>query len=317
MMHLGWVYSSFFLRHDTGRTHCERPERLEAIVEAVSESGLKERLRPIDFDFADPEVIGWVHEPAYVELLRLACEDGMNLIGDDETRICRESYDVARLAVGGVLAACDAVMEGKVDRAFCALRPPGHHAERDHAMGYCLFNNIAIGAEYLVRRHGLSRVAIVDFDVHHGNGTEHLFETRDDVLFVSLHEEPESCYPGTGYEHDVGREAGEGFTLNVPLAPGSDGRKVRRVFIDKILPRLQAFAPQFVLLSAGFDAATDEPIANLNYRPDDYGRLTEQLAAVADEYAQGRMVSVLEGGYELGSLKRCVLAHLHALVQSG
>jgi len=174
-MRVGWVYHTFFLKHDTGPMRPERPERLETIVQALDRANLLCQMVPVGVESAGVSVIERVHEPAYVELVRLACEQGMTCLGDEETNICVESYEVARMAVGGVLAACDAVMSNRIQRAFCAVRPPGHHAERDQAMGYCLFNNVAIAADYLVHRYGLHRIAILDWDAHHGNGTQHIF----------------------------------------------------------------------------------------------------------------------------------------------
>jgi len=314
-MRVGWVYDRFFLRHDTGPTHPERPERLEALTHALATSGLLGRMVSLPFGPAVPEVIGRVHEPAYVELVRLACEGGMTFLGDNETHICPESYEVARLAVGGVLAACDAIAAGAADRAFCAVRPPGHHAGRDRAMGYCLFNPVAVAAEYLIRRHGLARVAIVDWDVHHGNGTQAIFEDRDDVLFISLHESPPQ-YPGTGYESETGRGRGVGFTLNIPMPPGSGDSEYRRAFAKRVVPRLDAFAPEFILISAGFDAAAEERIANINLEPASFAWMTQELLAAANRHAKGRVISVLEGGYDLPSLERCAAAHVRALLEA-
>lgn len=313
-MNVGWVYDNFFLRHDTGPSHPEQSERLRAIDLALTAAGLLSRMRPLSFGPADPEVLAWVHEPAYLHLLELACDEGMTFIGDRETCICRESYDVARLAAGGVLAACDAAMDGRITRAFCAVRPPGHHAESDHAMGYCLINHVAVAAEYLIRRHRLQRVAVVDWDVHHGNGTQHIFEQRNDVLYISIHEDPRWLYPGTGYETEIGIGPGAGYTLNVPMPTGSGDDAYRRAFEQKITPRLRDFAPQFVLLSAGFDAAAEERETDINLQPESYAWMTEAMCQVADEHADGRLVSVLEGGYDLHSLQRCATAHVEALL---
>ena len=313
-MAVGWVYDRYFHRHQTGPEHPERPERLEAIVAALAEADLLEKMCPLTFGPASVEVLGWVHEPAYVDLVRLACAEGMTFLGSAETVIGPESYEAARRAVGGVLAACAAVMAGRVGQAFCAVRPPGHHAEREQAMGYCLFNNVAVAAEYLVRRHGLERVAIVDWDVHHGNGTQHIFEERSDVLYISLHEAPGFLYPGSGYAHEAGRGPGAGYTLNVPIAPGSGDSAYHQAFVEKVLPRLETFAPQFVLISAGFDAAGADRTADINLEPQSYDWMTRELMAVAQRHCRQRIVSVLEGGYELASLARCAVAHVRALL---
>ncbi|MDM8005884.1 MAG: histone deacetylase [Phycisphaerae bacterium] len=316
-MAVGWVYDRFFHRHQTGETHPERAVRLEVIVSDLTAAGLLGRMRHLPFQPAPTDIVSWIHEPAYVELVRLACEQGFSFIGSSETRICPESYDAALLAVGGVLAACDAAMSGEVPRSFCAVRPPGHHAERDLAMGYCLFNNVAIAAEYLVRRHNLKRVAIVDWDVHHGNGTQHAFEERRDVFYVSVHQMPESLFPGTGYERETGRGPGEGFTLNIPMKPGSGDREFHEVFDTQIFPRLDEYEPEFVLVSAGFDATRGERVASLDLESSSYGWITQAVVEIAKRHARGRLVSVLEGGYDLTRLGQCVIEHITAMMDEG
>ncbi len=313
-MRIGWIPHYHFLRHDTGSTHPERPERLEAIAEALANAGLLDHLQTLAIEPAGPEVLASVHEPAYVELVRLACEQGFSFIGSQDTNICPESFEVARRAAGAVLAACDAVMVGRVERAFCAVRPPGHHAERDRAMGYCLFNNVAVAAASLVRRHGLARVAIVDWDVHHGNGTQQIFAERGDVLFISLHEWPFYLWPHSGEADETGAGPGAGFTLNVPMRPGWGDAEYRRAFAEQVIPRLDAFRPQFVLISAGFDSAAADRSADILLEPASFEWMTRDLVAVADRHAQGRLASVLEGGYDLTSLGRCAVAHVRGLL---
>jgi acetoin utilization deacetylase AcuC-like enzyme len=224
---------------------------------------------------------------------------------------------VAALAAGGILAACDAVIAGQVRRAFCAVRPPGHHAEADRAMGFCLFNNVAIGAEYVVRRHGLARVAIVDFDVHHGNGTQHIFESRSDVLYISLHERPASLpFPGSGEADEVGRGPGKGYTLNVLLDRGSGESDYLAALDNAVIPALDRYGPEFLLISAGFDALMDDTISHISLDPDSYGSITRRLVRTAEQYCGGRLVSVLEGGYDLPNLGSAVVAHIRALLKS-
>ena len=314
MRRVGWVYHPFFLRHDTGTAHPECPVRLEAIAEALAEV---ESLQSIPFDPISVETLGWVHEPAYVKLVQMACEEGMSFIGSEDTHIGRESFDVALLAVGGALGACDAVMADDAARVFCAVRPPGHHAGRDRAMGYCLFNNVAITAEYLIRRHGLERVAIVDWDVHHGNGTQQIFAERCDVLYISLHESPPYLFPYTGYAREDGVGDGKGFTLNIPMRPGSGDAAYRQAFADKVIPRLDAFEPQFVLVSAGFDAARSDRTADIDLQPESFGWMTRELCGVADRHADGRLVSVLEGGDDPSTRKRCVVEPVRAMWGGG
>jgi acetoin utilization deacetylase AcuC-like enzyme len=314
-MGFGWVYDRRFLQHDTGPGHIERPARLEVIVDTLDQLGLLGRMEPVPFGAATAAQLALVHDPVYVELVQMMCEGGFTCVGSPDTAVCPKSYDVAVLAAGGVLAACDAVLADRVSRAFCALRPPGHHAERDQALGFCLFNNVAIGAEHLIRHHGLSRVAIVDFDVHHGNGTQHIFEERADVFYISLHERPESlAFPGTGAADEKGRGAGEGYTLNVPLDRGSGEPQYRAALETQVVPALHRYRPEFLLVSAGFDALMWDRISHLSLEPNSFGWITEQLVQVAERYAGGRLVSVLEGGYDLSNLGPAVAAHVASLM---
>jgi len=313
-MRVGWVFHQDFLKHHAGPLHPERPERLDAIVSALTGEGLLRMMQPLDFAPAAPADLSGVHDPAYIDLVRMACREGITCVGSKETRICRHTYSAAMLAVGGVLAACEAAMNGGPRRSFCAVRPPGHHAERDYAMGFCIFNNIAVAADILVRKHGLERVAIVDFDVHHGNGTQSAFESRADVLFVSIHQDPATLFPGSGYESETGHGKGRGYTVNVPMPPGSDDAAYRRAFAEKIMPWLYRYQPQFLLVSSGFDAVRDDPISRINLEPDSFAWMTLELVGLAESCCGGRLVSVLEGGYELDSLRRSVVAHVLSLM---
>jgi acetoin utilization deacetylase AcuC-like enzyme len=313
----GFLYDPYFLRHDTGASHYEHPERLLAILEGLDDNNLSQCLTKLTPEPVPFEALTRVHEPAYVDLIRMACEEGMGFLGAERTRIGRESFEVARRAAGAVLTACDAVMEGQVDGAFCLVRPPGHHAGRDQVMGFCLFNNVAVGAEHLIGYHGLARVAIVDWDVHHGNGTQEIFETRSDVLFISIHEWPGYSYPGTGHETETGRGAGQGATLNIPMRPGSGDADYRAAFEAKVLPALEAFRPEFILISAGFDGAAEERVASILLAPDSFGWMTHALNGIARQCGHRRIVSVLEGGYDLPSLQRCTAAHVRALLADG
>lgn len=325
-MAVGFAYDERFLDHDTGGGHPERRERLPALVEALTERGLVQRMRAMDFGTLPTERLHHVHDPLYVEQVRDAFAEGVRQL-DPDTLISEASYDVARLASGAAVAAADAVMGrsgdgeagdsgdgGGLKRAFCAMRPPGHHAEHDRAMGFCLFNHIAVAADHLVRAHGLERVAIVDFDVHHGNGTQHTFEERADVLFVSIHQDPRTIFPGTGFAEETGRGAGEGFTLNVPMPPGSGDRDYREAFEGKVLPKVEAYEPQVLLISAGFDAAREDPLGQIELTDAAFAWMTQQLAALADRFAGGRIISLLEGGYDLQALGRDAATHVEALL---
>jgi acetoin utilization deacetylase AcuC-like enzyme len=205
-------------------------------------------------------------------------------------------------------------MEGKVDNAFCAVRPPGHHAERNRALGFCFFNNIAIAAVYLLEKFGLERVAIVDWDVHHGNGTQHLFEADPRVFYLSLHEDPQYCYPGTGYRRETGKGPGLGFTLNLPFPPRSGDEDYLEALKKEALPRLMEFAPQFLMISAGFDAHQNDPLAHMNLSRDAYRRMGQILLDLAGETAGGRLITVLEGGYNLEVLEECTEDHVRLLL---
>ncbi len=314
-MTVGWIYHRRFLDHVTGKTHVECPARLEVITRALADAQLLDQLQPIPFDPASMDELAMAHDPAFLDIVRIMCDEGFTFIGDSATTICKASFEVAALATGGVLAACDAVMRRSVNRAFCAVRPPGHHASADQAMGYCLLNHVAVAAEHLVREHHLRRVAIVDLDAHHGNGTQQIFDARSDVLYISLHERPESLpFPGSGHAHEMGSETGRGSTLNVPLDRGSGACVYLDALEVSVLPALESFAPEFILLSTGFDALAWDNVANLSLEPDSFDLITRPLTHVADQFAQGRLVSVLEGGYDLGHLGAAVVAHVRALL---
>ncbi len=309
-----YVYDERYLRHDPGSWHPERPERLRAIHRRVMFSGLINQLEWLHPQEAPLSWVTRIHDPAYVERFRQACEKGFTIFQSPDNGICPESFSIALLAVGGVLLACDAVMEGKVRNAFCAVRPPGHHAERNQAMGFCFFNNVAIGARYLQEHHGLARVAIVDWDVHHGNGTQHLFEEDPSVLYISLHEDPADCYPGTGTKKERGRGSGSGYTLNFPFPPRSGDRDYLEIMEEEVIPALAAFRPDCLLISAGFDAHADDPLAHMRLTRTGYARMGKLLVDFAAEACQSRLITVLEGGYNLEVLEDCVEDHLQLLL---
>ncbi|MBI4717473.1 MAG: histone deacetylase [Planctomycetes bacterium] len=312
----GIVQDERFQRHSTGPGHPERPERLAAIAAKLAAEGLTDSCRRIEVAAVDLERVYRVHTPSYVERLNRACAAGESFIDVLDSAICPESFDIARLAAGGVLAAVDEVMAGRVTNAFCAVRPPGHHAERDMSMGFCLFNNIALAAQHLLEVHGLERVLILDWDVHHGNGTQHAFESDPRVLFISLHGHPGIVYPGTGYAEERGKGAGEGFTINIPILPPGWDDVWRRAFDETVLPAAERFAPQFVFVSAGFDAHRLDPLAPLELETESYGWMTRELTGVASRHGAGRLVSVLEGGYHLGALADCVALHVRQLLSA-
>jgi acetoin utilization deacetylase AcuC-like enzyme len=310
----GLVQDERFLMHRTGPGHPERPDRLIAIRAALESSGLRAKCRPISPVPADLETIQRVHEANYVERLRRACESGRPFIDVPDSVIVPESYEVALLAAGAAVTAVDEAMAGRISNAFCAVRPPGHHAERHMSMGFCLFNNVAIAAQHLLDHHALSRVLVFDWDVHHGNGTQHIFESDPRVLFISLHAHPGILYPGTGYERERGISAGTGFTLNCPMLPPAGDDDYRSVLESLILPAMEAFRPEFVLVSAGFDAHRDDPIGPLELSTECFGWMTDALTDVARRHAAGRLVSCLEGGYNLRALAESVTLHVSRLL---
>ena len=223
------------------------------------------------------------------------------------------AYEIALLSLGSLLGCCDAVIAGRARRAFSAGRPPGHHAEPDRPMGFCLFSNVAIAARYLQRKHGLVKIAIVDFDVHHGNGTQACLEDDPSVLFVSLHQHPRTCYPGSGFDYETGTGAGKGYTLNIPFQPGADDGDYLKVIESRVVPELDQFRPEVLLISAGFDAHRDDPLADVNLSEEGFELMTRQLVAVAERHCGGRVISALEGGYNLRALARSVVRHLVAM----
>jgi len=300
-----WTHPACLL-HDTGPGHAERPDRLAAVLEALREAfpdmpwheaprATRGQLLRVHADSLLATVLD-THSPARVHL-------------DPDTVLSPASAEAALRAAGAAVAATDAVLHGQTRRAFCAVRPPGHHATADVAMGFCLFNSIAVAAAH-ARDHGkLSRIAIADFDVHHGNGTQAIFEHDPQVLYLSSHQSP--LYPDTGYAD----ERGVGNVVNAPLRPASGSDAVRAAWRTTLLPALDAFRPQLVLVSAGFDAHWRDPLAQLQWQAEDYAWLTRELVAIADRHASGRLVSMLEGGYDLQALRECSVAHVAALAE--
>lgn len=309
----GYVYDKRYLLHDPGPGHPERPDRLRVIHRRVVFSGLINHLRLLEPYAAPIDRIARLHDRGYIERFRTACQEGRNFLDEPDNAICRESFDIARLAVGGVLAACDAMMRGEVKNAFCAVRPAGHHAERAQAMGFCFFNNVALGAKYLQEKYGLARIAIVDWDAHHGNGTQHFFEEDPSVLFISLHQDPSACYPGTGSKSERGRGAGLGYTLNFPFPPFTCDPDYLEVMDEEVLPALERFRPDCLMISAGFDGHALDSMSRLRLSQKGYMIMGALLLTFAREFCQGRIISVLEGGYNLEVLEDCVFDHLRVL----
>jgi len=293
--------------HDPGPHHPESPARLRAVEAALARPefmGLERREPPL----GDLTAVERVHPAEFVDRTLGAIPPHGHAAIDADTVVSEGSREAALRAVGALTSAVDAVVKGQAKNAFCAVRPPGHHAEPARAMGFCLFNNVAVGALHARAAHGLDRVAVVDFDVHHGNGTQAMFEADKDLFFASTHQYP--LYPGTG----AASETGVGNIVNCPLPPNAGGPEFRAAMEARVLPELKRFAPDMILISAGFDAHRDDPLAMLNFVEDDYAWATMQLMAVADDYAAGRIVSTLEGGYNLQALANSAAAHVRALM---
>ena len=294
-------------RHDTGRGHPERPDRIRAVMQALSGdafAGLDRREAPE----AAPGELARAHSSAFVEALLDAVPEEGRVRVDPDTVISADSGEASLRAAGAMVAAVQAVMAGEAANAFCAVRPPGHHAESQRSMGFCLFNNVAVGALHAREALGADRVAVVDFDVHHGNGTQAIFEDDPSLFFASTHEFP--LYPGTGRAD----ETGCGNIVNVPLRPGSGSAEFRAGMERGVFPALRAFSPDLILVSAGFDAHESDPLATLRLVEDDYAWVSERLCGIADEVCGARLVATLEGGYDLDALAASVAVHVRALM---
>lgn len=307
----GLVYHPDYLKHNSGQNHPESSERLSFLIDYLEKKGLLSKLKKTEPYPASVEWLETVHDPSYIKMVERICKNGGGML-DPDTRVGVESYKVALLAAGGVMAAVDEVMNKKIKNAFCAIRPPGHHAERDKAMGFCIFNNVAIGARYVQKEYGVKKVFIVDWDVHHGNGTQNIFWTDASVFYFSIHQFPH--YPGTGSENEIGEGEGEGFTFNMPMCAGSGEVEYIEVFENILYPMALKFSPEFIFISAGFDAHEEDPLAEINLTEAGYKRMTEVITKLASECCEGRLVSVLEGGYNLTSLSASVQKHINALM---
>jgi acetoin utilization deacetylase AcuC-like enzyme len=297
-----------YLEHLTPPGHPERPDRLRAIERALQDVRF-EGLQRVEAPRADPQVIGLVHPQSFVDKVRDAVpETGMARV-DADTSVSPKSWEAALTAIGGANAAVDDVFSGAAANAFVAARPPGHHAEKETAMGFCLFNNAAIAARHAQARHGAERIAIVDWDVHHGNGTQDIFWDDPSVLYCSTHQMP--LYPGTGARS----ETGVGNIVNAPLSPGAGSEAFREAMETRILPAVHAFAPDLLIISAGFDAHHRDPLAEINLTEDDFDWATGHLMEQAERHAGGRLVSLLEGGYDLQGLAFSVASHVARLMK--
>lgn len=307
---VGIHHDAKYEKHDTGPYHPESANRYHVLSSALEE--LPDDFPRIPGRRAAVSEILLAHEAYYHDVVYQDVESFADRLRTGDTAICEESYDVALEASGAMLEAVDAVMRGDVSSVFCAVRPPGHHATATRGMGFCIFNHVAIAARYLQVRHGLKRIAIIDWDVHHGNGTEAIFISDPSVLYVSLHEN--GIYPFTGPASERGQGAGEGATFNIPLPANSEGELALKEWDDRIVPAVDDFKPEFLLISAGFDARVDDPIGGLRWSDETFAAMTRRAVGHAEKWCGGKMVSMLEGGYNPAGLASAALAHVKALV---
>ena len=307
------VWTDAYVEHLTGDGHPEQPARVTAILDRLEADGLLAQVRRIEPHAATDEAILRCHTADYLRIATADVADGEPRLSTGDTRISARSLDIARLAAGGVIAAVDAVMKGDVANAFAVVRPPGHHATPKRGMGFCLFNTIAIAARHAQAVHGIRRVLIVDWDVHHGNGTQDIFYEDGSVLFFDTHQHP--LYPGTGLAGETGRGVGEGLTINCPFPAGSGRREIVGAFRERLLPAAERFKPELVLVSAGFDSRIDDPLGSFTLTDDDFAELTGVVRGIADAHADGRLVSTLEGGYALAGLASAAASHVRALMK--
>jgi len=307
-MKTGIITTKSYLNHDTGKDHPEKADRVTVIIDHLKKVKFKNLIwkKPLKFDL---RYLEYAHDKNYLNDIKNSFpKKGFNFL-DGDTILSPGSKDAATDAVGSIIAGIDGVMNKEFINAFCAVRPPGHHAEKQKAMGFCVYNNVAVGAYYLLKKYNLSKIAIIDFDVHHGNGTQNIFYNNEKVLYISSHQYP--YYPGSGAANEKGIKDN---ILNVPLSSGTQSHQFLNAY-DSIFKKLKEFKPEFILLSAGFDAHKDDPLAQINLESKDYYTLTKRILTIANETCDGKVVSILEGGYDLNALKESVDYHVKSLLE--
>ncbi len=309
----GFVTSRDYLSHRTRRGHVESPGRLRTLLKAIDKQRPRRSLVELSPYVPDLEFLQGIHSAEYLAKFRESVRRGEKVFSTADCSISAASFDVALLAAGGVMAGVDAVLNGRVDNVFCAVRPPGHHAGRDSAMGFCFINNVAVGALYARAVYGVEKIFILDWDVHHGNGTQEIFEGDPLTYYCSLHEHPTFCFPGTGRRTERGTGAGAGFTMNLPLKPHTRDEELMEIFEREVVPEIERFEPDLIMISAGFDAHERDPIADLDLTEKSFVHMTRRVCELADRYCGGRIVSVLEGGYDGPALASSALVHLKIL----
>ncbi|MGA3170974.1 MAG: histone deacetylase [Chthoniobacteraceae bacterium] len=308
----GLAADPFCLKHDPGPGHPECPERYKAVMGGLDEAGLTPRLQVIASRDATRAELRRVHSSHYLDMAEHQIKEGVPELSTGDTSVCETSWDAALRAAGLALSAVDTLMAGRAQNAFCAIRPPGHHATVDRGMGFCIFNNVALAARHAQEAHGIERVLIVDWDVHHGNGTQDIFYEDGSVLFFSTHQWP--LYPGTGRRTERGAGAGAGLTINCPLPEGAGQAEVLGVMRDELEPAADAFKPGLVLISAGFDSRAGDPLGGFVLRDEDFAGMTRLVMGIAGRHGGGRVISLLEGGYNLDGIGAAAAAHVGALM---
>ncbi len=316
MRRTGFLYDQRFLLHDTGPYHPERAERLQAIVKGINDAGLMSHLIPIPARHVEMKWIETIHTKAYIRRFEEVCLSGRRMLDCEDNQMCPDTWDAAQLAAGGTIEAARMIMAGEIDNAFCAVRPPGHHAESAEAMGFCYFNNVAVVARYLQMQCRVERVGIIDFDVHHGNGTQHSFEKDPTVFYYSIHQHPSFCYPGTGREFEEGSGEGYGFTKNSPMLPGQSDDDYQKMIEKDMMPAFDRFKPQMLIVSAGFDAHEDDDMADMRVTTEGFAWIMRTIMKLADTHTGGRLLSVLEGGYSLDRLPELAADHIRILLEA-
>ena len=305
------IYDDIYLKHDTGPDHPENSARIINTIEHLRSANCWQKLDIKKPRAATEAEVSAIHSTSQIEQIAEIARSGGGYL-DPDTYVSSDSYEAALNAAGAPLTAIDLIMDKKVDNAFCLVRPPGHHATPEKGMGFCLFNNVAIAAKYIQSRYSLDRIVIIDWDVHHGNGTQDAFYDDPSVMYFSMHRYP--FYPGTGAEEETGKDSGSGFTINIPLSYNTEPQEYLKFFEDILEKRIKPFNPQFILISSGFDAYRLDPISGLSLEASDYNKLTKLTQNIAKDCCDGRIVSCLEGGYHLLDLPKCIEEHLNGLM---
>lgn len=313
MSKLAYITHPIYLKHDTGPYHPESAKRLISIDSYLKKSPLLTKIEILEAKAADVNIISKTHEKSYIKKIESTIKKGGKILDHGDTVVCEYSFESALYAVGAVIQGIDLLGSGDFDKIFCAVRPPGHHAEYDYAMGFCLFNNVAIAAKYAQESGLAEKVLIIDWDVHHGNGTQHIFEKDNSVFYYSLHQFP--FYPGTGSQNEIGQEGGTGFNLNRPMKSGATDSEYLFALETDLSQIQKYFKPGIILISAGFDAHKDDPLAGILLTENGFLQMTELITKFAWKYCDGKVLSVLEGGYNLNALATSVESHLEVLLK--